>query len=507
MAPLGRSAFRSLLRELDATEFEQFVADLWRARGWDVDVVTDHVLVVTHADRDTTQTLAIESGSRWVEQRSVSPSLGYDIDAVVVDVDVSCVRFPDNLAGSDVAVIDANELYDLALYAIDRDVCDDLVRTYFDRSAPVAEVDPPSLSDESPPDSSTHSVRRIESTTGHTPSVREAAEILSIRRWKRVIAGAGLVLVVIVAGMLGGVADSGQPLGTGKPSSSPTSVPTTTPIATSTTDQAFHVEMTNASTDAASTSVMADVRSARDEDRAPPTIRGPFPPGMNESGITNPYVLADAHETALTNRSYTWLLTYREVVDGRPTATARETVRVEGPTVYRSTVREVGGLRTYPNALGDFSTYANGSVRYEYNPDDPDARYRTCTMGEYSREQDRFANRAETNLEYFLTVEETTITDAFERDGTRFYWVVFANDPWPGVQNTVGSALIDSTGIVHALYRNYYHAVREEATITMTFRYTDIGTTTVKSPTWHSAAKNATLDCDELGDRIESPPE
>lgn len=506
MAPVSRSAFRSLVRGLDATEFEQFVADIWRARGWDVEVKTDHVLVATRDDRDGTQTLFVESGSRWIGRRSVTLPDGYDIDAVVVDVaDASRVTLPERLVEADVAVIDADELYDLALYAIGRDVCDDLFRTHFDRSVTVEEVEESSLDGSMADPGSSDTARRVGGETGRTrDALREAADALSTRRSKHVIVGAGLALVVLTAGMLGGVAGSGQPLGIGEPADRPTSAPTTTPIPTPTTDQAFHVAMTNASSDEASTSVRADGRSARDEDRNPAAVRGPFPPGMSPSGITDPYVLADAHEAVLTNRSYTWLLTYREIVDGRPSAIRRETVRVEGPAVYSSTVQEVGELRTYPTALAEVSTYANGSVRYEYDPDDPEARYRTCTIGRHARHEDHHIDRSERYIGYFLSVRESTITDAFEEDGKRFYWIVFANDPWPGVENTVGSALIDSTGVVHVIHRRYDEPDREGVSVIMSFRYTDIGTTTVEPPSWHSAAKNATRVCSDPDDWIES---
>lgn len=115
MASVSRTAFSRSLRALDADELEQFVAALWRARGWTV-TREDGALVVVHPTRGVRRTIETRAVPWW--HPSPAPPVGSDADLAVVNR-----PFPD-APGS---VVDAADLYEMVRYAIDDDDRADLL--------------------------------------------------------------------------------------------------------------------------------------------------------------------------------------------------------------------------------------------------------------------------------------------------------------------------------------------------------------------------------------------
>ncbi|WP_101297002.1 hypothetical protein [Halegenticoccus soli] len=157
MRPLGSEAFGRELRRLDAAALARFVADLWRARGWEATVEGDLVRVERDSPAPERRTLAV--ARRIPPPDALARFADGDVDAVVTSARVpedrrSRVsegrrsRAPESRRAGDSArpaIFGAEALHEMALYAVDRDEFDALCRRYFGRSGL---VDPPSDPDE-----------------------------------------------------------------------------------------------------------------------------------------------------------------------------------------------------------------------------------------------------------------------------------------------------------------------------------------------------------------------
>jgi len=161
--PLTPEALDSLLSDLDHASFVAFVADLRERAGWEVDRERaadgesgadseGSVLVASRPDGERERLLV------WTDERGrldrlldtdpeppAPPAAGETVDAVVA-------RSRDAEAAAAVAearnarLIDADDLHDRLLYAIDRESCRDLCATHFDRAVdprPAPEPDDP----------------------------------------------------------------------------------------------------------------------------------------------------------------------------------------------------------------------------------------------------------------------------------------------------------------------------------------------------------------------------
>ncbi|MFB6174325.1 MAG: hypothetical protein ABEI39_06755, partial [Halobacteriales archaeon] len=133
MALVARSEFRRRLRRLDEQEFGAFVAALWRARGAEV-------------RREGTTLEARHRGRRERIHLDWRPWWGrWAGGTAPTNADV-VVR---NTAGGDPdvpsRVVDADDLYDLAAYAIDRGRGDELCRSYLGHPLTGSAADSPPM--------------------------------------------------------------------------------------------------------------------------------------------------------------------------------------------------------------------------------------------------------------------------------------------------------------------------------------------------------------------------
>jgi hypothetical protein len=237
-----------------------------------------------------------------------------------------------------------------------------------------------------------------------------------------------------------------------------------------------------------------------------PAVEGPFPPGVGEAGIDDPSRLADAHEASLSGRSFRMRIAHREFVDGTLRGVAHERVTVAGPDRYRSDVYRLGRLDHDSTAVATRSSYRNGTTRFvRVNGSAADADAESLRIE--ATEPDRFADRSERYVRWYLSVDGSRITGSEERDGTTLLRITLDGDPWPGTSNLTGWALVDRQGTVRMVHREYTPTRDPSVRIETTVRI-DPDEATVTRPEWVDAERNATavVDYGELPPSLEGRP-
>jgi hypothetical protein len=235
-------------------------------------------------------------------------------------------------------------------------------------------------------------------------------------------------------------------------------------------------------------------------------------PGLTKYGVVNSTALNNAHNAALSNTSYTVLVTTTErYTNGSPRARRMTRTRVvepvgryysimewEGPSQVFATNSTYYHIEWWSNGerlliartVGNNSTYMKSSQPSRRWPD-------------FSNSNDRF---------YFLfQAVDTRVVGKETLNGTMLYRIESTEVLHPylvvggmaGVyddpRNITFQALIDSRGIVPE-YRIAYTATdtatntNENITIRIvrTVRYTEIGSTTVERPSWYETANQST---------------
>lgn len=522
MQPVTAGALARLLREADADTRRRFVAALHDERGVEAWVDDESggegvVCVREGADRDGDDG---DGGVRRVLVRTRAPGgVPAGADAVVV------TRVVDD-PPADVA--DARAVRNLLLYGLDRERARALFESTFDRPLVEPSADGPGdASGEGPAargaaagggdgdgEGDTAVGRR-----GSGPLGRLASALADVReRWVATRAGrsgrawragvAALVLVAVAvavagAAALGGVpggavAGPGDASGSGgvddESSAASSALPPDAPdsrgdspgSAVSTDEDARAVVGSGARTvgtePAAANGSVADETRPPGGTTLPPDHPATLPPGVAPGGVTDEVDLARAHARALEGRSYRVTLVHRETVDGRPAAVRRETVRVANATRYVSTVEGFGDLRREPLVVRDAAAYVNGSLRAERGTGVDGSSFGAAFSAGVGGDP---ADRVATYVRWFLSVEESRVVDAVERDGRRLYWLVLDGDSYPGVENTTGTALVDGTGLVHEVRRSYDYPSEDGVGATVTVRYDRLDATTVEPPAWY----------------------
>ncbi len=426
MGLVSSEAVRRRLRGLSDERFVAFVAALWDARGAETRVVRGTNVVEARRGGQTRRL-------RTVTGRRV-PSEGEDVDTLVLARPTSAVRGTDAFEGR---IVDSDDVHAMLLYAVPRSAADDLCRRFFDRSL-VEEREP------------------SRTVTARAPE-HSASLVVGL-----------LGLTLLVASVFGGPMLYG---GANPVFGAPDSVGA---------DPADETTTPDATSENASAAGTSSLESA------------PFPPGLGPDGVTDYDTLADAHAHAVTGQSYRLTITHREYVDGKPTAYRRETVFVAEPTVYRSELEGAGNLERGPLVVARVEAFADGETRYEHRvvADEFDRSYTVDAVDSdlvsgVRNGEGRYADRVEQYVGWFLSVSESDVVDSFEREGTRYYWVRLGSDPYPGVENSTGSALVDENGVVHEVMRQYDYPGSDGVSAVVSIRYTDFGTTTVSPPAWY----------------------
>jgi hypothetical protein len=128
--------------------------------------------------------------------------------------------------------------------------------------------------------------------------------------------------------------------------------------------------------------------------------------------------------------------------------------------------------------VADAERYANGSVSVA-RPFEGGSRV--------SRPEpvDPFRLRSVRYVDWFTSVRDAAVVDTFERDGRSYVWLSLANDTYPGVRNSTGSALVDERGLVHSLRRSYAVPNRPDVRVIVTVEVVNVGETEAPPPDWY----------------------
>jgi hypothetical protein len=445
MAPIPYDTFRRRFRSLSRAQRTGFVAALWAARGVDTRVDEPGAITVTDPETGAVDRLYVLPRRRFCPGRAPVPD---DVDAVVTTADDA--ELPPGLDGYRPA-----DLRDMALYGIERAAC----RELFDRFFGLSPTDWP------------------EPSTGASggTGTGDGAGPIDAAGWRSrpVVPSLVALAVLVVLAVLAGATSGGSPLAlVGSDSPSPDALDSGDRTATPT--------------------VTASPRTPSAGANATAGANPAYPPGLGPSGITDGYALAAAHAATADRRSYQLTLVHHEYVDGVPVVHGFEAARVEAPTVYVSTVGQSDGEFAGVRIVDDAARYADGTDEYvrQVGPDGPEY-YRTAvplrTPG-----QGRYGARIETYLGWFLSVDQSRIASTTgEGDETR-YWISFRGDPWPGVTNTTGYAVVGADGFVYEVHRQHSLPGSPGRTVEVTVRYDQVGSTTVQPPWWLPEARNAT---------------
>jgi hypothetical protein len=298
MPLVSRDRFARATRAVDAETLAAFVADLSRARGYEVDRPGEGRLRLEPGGR----VLAVRPGP----VRDVPPAA----DAVVAPA-------ADRTAGGD--VVDADTLYRQLHYAVDRSVARDLLATHLglDPDREASEEDPVHLG-------------------GHPLTGGGLA------------LGLALVATVVLAGALAVAGVAELPGGAGDLSAE-TPIPTPAATATPPADRNGDAIATG---DSSRRTPQQSLENATEQLTA-------YPPGVDERGLADIDTLIAAHRSVLSNTSFTVTVQYREFEDGRVTGTFVETVRVERPSRYAVSVDSAGTLETTPRAVVGADAFSN----------------------------------------------------------------------------------------------------------------------------------------------------
>jgi len=481
MRPLTAAELGEVLGAADAETVAGFVADLEAARGRRVERREGPAFVVgTDGDRE----------------RVVVPTDGDDLldgDAVVVagrDVDAGALDGPRPL--------DADDLAEALLYAVDRSTAEDLLQRWFGRSLDSFEgaanaagtADARSMAGARPADHhrGTGGAAGWSSRDAGAASARTSAAAATgagqggepptddgdvpdgdggdaagvgapLSDWSPGLRVAAVVLVALAVSLAGvwAVATPASPDGT---------EPTVTPTAAG-DDPGID---TRAGDDFETRSKVGSEESTQVSPGQPG-----LPPGVSPSGEIDEAQLLDAHEAVLANSTYRVTVTYREFVDGTETGTYVQTVRVGEETTYRVTETRLGRFEEGPVTLTRDASGHPGTSMYASGGDVAEDRVlgRDPVLGEMVR-----------FMGYYLSVEHSRVADTKTEDGSTTVRLTMRDDPWPGVENTTGSAVVEQSGLVRQVRRA--HDVPDSPVhVVVTIRVSDVGRTnvTVSTPT------------------------
>ena len=229
-------------------------------------------------------------------------------------------------------------------------------------------------------------------------------------------------------------------------------------------------------------------------------------PGLTGAGVVDAADLANAHEDALNDDSYT-------VVSNNTIRYANGTLRFQ----WNRTMRVAEGLEPFyivsrPNGSGRqpvvssqrVERWSNGERLYSAIVRQNDTKYSVSAL-----------NRgfiSVQNGEQFLTLFnalETRVVGQETRNGTEIYRIRATNVTNPeylprSVLNTSKNprnisfrALVDSEGVVRSYHLAYtatdiWRGVETTNRVTQSLHYTDIGSTVVERPDWYEAANHTT---------------
>jgi len=457
MDPLSEAELRRLCQAATTSAVLGFIADLYAAQGWTVATIDAKEGTLTLERNDYQQRIGVATGTTVPDSVETVVVVGSEFDPTEITADTR---------------VDIGDLRNRLLYSIDREQAADILERRFDKPFSVS-VDASSAAEsqsETERDTVSDSTSKAElDAAGRASAVPTASHqhasdntqastssILADRRHLGLAGGLVLLAaVLVVIGTMGfPVADAGV---------DPATAPETTPVPVTATPSTGVQEATGSDRPVSAQPTQIATRAAT------------YPPGVNRSGITAYQRLVSAHESQLANRSHRVTLVYREVKNGTVTGGTTQTVRVENETTYYATATEFGNTESFTPSFTDGTVYANGSVEFE--------RTATGVTRRSPRGAAQFQTALSRYLGWYLSVEDSRIISTTPDGNPSTVSIAMDGDPYPGVTNTTGAAVVTESGVVTQVHRTHSEpgsAVR----IVITIRVSDIGTTTVSSPDW-----------------------
>ncbi|MDY6819051.1 MAG: hypothetical protein SVG88_10360 [Halobacteriales archaeon] len=459
MAPISSATFARRLRDLPPERLAAFVADLWAARGYETHIDQDWngdgngdsdsegISVIVRRDGERQRLVCRHGPGRWRaplarligDEQPPSPSSSADI--VVTTASGQRVRRLD--ARTDARVIGTNTLRELLLYAIDPRRGDELCQAYLDRPA-------------------------------RTTTDAETTAWTATSGGRVAILGAIALTVVILTGGIIGAPGAAGVFGFGAQSTpTSTTTPTTAPV----------------------WSQGSPVPTARQTPTLTP--KPARPPGLSETGITDPEVLIDDHFDDISGHSYTLTITYRILPEnslfrGQRTIERQEVIRVRRPSRY---VTNVSGDRLQLNGSDPTATVeAFGTDGFRYvKATGPNGTHYRRTPITYWNDRTRYAVRARVLFASYLFGNYSTSVTETQYNGEPAYILTLVEPATAADEDpTTVTAVIGTDGVIHTLQRRSTLKERDDVTVVVSLQYSEIGSTTVSPPPWYEAAKNAT---------------
>ncbi|MEF8850861.1 MAG: hypothetical protein V5A44_06055 [Haloarculaceae archaeon] len=206
-----------------------------------------------------------------------------------------------------------------------------------------------------------------------------------------------------------------------------------------------------------------------------------LPPGVDASGIDDYQRLVEANRLRLRGQSYRVRLVYRELAGGRAAGVATQTVRVENATTYHASTERVGEFVGTVPKLVETDAYANGSVRHERRARGV-ARERVTAASPYLDRLSRY-------LAWYLSMSEWRVVGLDDQGSTATVGLASAGDPWPGNVYATGHVVVTERGVVRSLHRSHVDRYGGDdgtrpARVVITVRVTSVGETAVTPPAW-----------------------
>lgn len=453
-----RPTLATLFRGRPRDDVARFVASLYDARG--ARTRLDGGAVVVDGDRY----LVVPAGpiARLRDRLTGPPS--HRVDAVVaVDAD----RAEALAARYDAPAVTPADLDDIARYGVDRGTADTIVRETFgvglDALRPMGWRSEPDDTADSP--ATTLPTRDGSSRTrrAHPPAPADVPRSTALAA--ALVVGVVAVLVLapasvgLDAGPFAGLVGSEPP-----------------------TD-----EQPASTADDRGTGVADEATTSRPDASADDALS--LAPGLTTDGITDVDALADAHAASIENRSYRWELTYVEEVNGTERGRLVESVVVESPTVYHSTVRVEGA----PNSRGPIapsSSYADGDRRYQWTADGIESEP-VAENGVLGRPERRASRYYGVLLDGQVTSHVRTIFDQ-----PRLYVVDIQGAPAFSVRNYTATAHVAPDGFVRYFSGSYclvsFRANTPDTCVSLTMQYRLTPDVTVEPPAWYRPDAAAT---------------
>jgi hypothetical protein len=201
-------------------------------------------------------------------------------------------------------------------------------------------------------------------------------------------------------------------------------------------------------------------------------------PGLTATGIVDTAALSRGHAAGLENRSFTMRVAYTERVDGETVGTAREVVRVENRTVYRSRGTRSGNLTSdlVPVIVRDL--YADGEGRYLRQGDGA-----LRVGGADDPGTGQVVERSRALVAWYLSGAESSVPGRVRQSGRVYYRVAVEGTSDRRFVDYRATGLVSERGLVVRVDANYRLPGRDRVA-TVSLRHANVGNTTVGRPDW-----------------------